>query len=361
MSRNAKPWYNRERGWWMVYWNGRKVRLVQGKPDKPTEKLACDRLADLRYEARHNPAPDTAEPTVASIIEAYQESARRRLAKSTLEAARPYLQSFAEVHGWRKVKEASPDHLDSWLYSHPEWVSDWTKNLAVRQVQAAFNWAKGKARLIRQNPFQGFTHPVGLPRRDMTAHEFQRILRATPNRQHRKRPSPGARFRQVCVFLWRTGCRPGEAAQLKWSDIDLDQALIEFTRHKTVRTQRKPRPRIIPLDPVVVKLLIWIRRLDQPGEHVFLNHRKTPWNKNSLAQRVMRARREAGIADDAKLYGVRHAFGTRAIVNGVDIKTLAELMGHTTTRMTEHYLHLAGQLPHLAAAMLRANGRRQGA
>ena len=175
MSRNAMPWYNRERGWWMVWWNGRKLRLVEGKPDKQTEKMARERPEDLRYEARHNPAPHTAEPTVASVIEAYQESARRRLAKSTQDAALRYLQSFAEAHGWRKVKDASPDHLESWLYAHPEWVSDWTKNFAARQVQAAFNWAQAKARLIPQNPFKGFTHRVGPPRRDMTADEFRGV------------------------------------------------------------------------------------------------------------------------------------------------------------------------------------------
>jgi site-specific recombinase XerD len=60
------------------------------------------------------------------------------------------------------------------------------------------------------------------------------------------------------------------------------------------------------------------------------------------------------------LYGLRHAFGTRSILNGVDLKTLSELMGHTTTRTTEHYLHLAGQRSHLADAMLRANARRPG-
>jgi hypothetical protein len=55
------------------------------------------------------------------------------------------------------------------------------------------------------------------------------------------------------------------------------------------------------------------------------------------------------------LYGLRHAFGTRAVLRGVDVKTLAELMGHTTTRMTEHYLHLAGERSYLAAAMERIN------
>ena len=76
---------------------------------------------------------------------------------------------------------------------------------------------------------------------------------------------------------------------------------------------------------------------------------------------MQRARVVAGIAPEVKLYGLRHGFGTRSILNGVDLKTLSALMGHTTTRMTEHYVHVAGQREHLAAAMRRANDRRPGA
>jgi site-specific recombinase XerD len=75
--------------------------------------------------------------------------------------------------------------------------------------------------------------------------------------------------------------------------------------------------------------------------------------------RVRRAREKAGIATDAKLYGTRHAFGTRAITKGVDIKTLAELMGHTTTKMTEHYINLAKERSHLVAAARKVTGSRR--
>ena len=120
--------------------------------------------------------------------------------------------------------------------------------------------------------------------------------------------------------------------------------------HKTSRTQRTPKPRVIPLTQEVVELLTAIRRRQEPGPLVFRTHRGTPWNRCNLSLRMQRTRARAGIPDDAKLYGLRHAFGVRAIVNGVDIKTLAELMGHTTVRMTERYLsrlgdhggHLAG-------------------
>ena len=89
---------------------------------------------------------------------------------------------------------------------------------------------------------------------------------------------------------------------------------------------------------------------------MFLTYRLTPWHRSTLSQRIVRARRKAKIPEDVKLYGLRHAFGTRAITSGVDIKTAAELMGHNSTRMTEHYVHLAGQRAHLAAAMRRVNG-----
>jgi integrase len=156
------------------------------------------------------------------------------------------------------------------------------------------------------------------------------------------------------VFLRFTGCRPGEAARLRWQDIDLDNGVIVLRRHKTAKKTKKPR--VIPLHPVVVKLLIFLKRLNQPGEHVFLTHRKTPWHRVSLAQRLRRVRKAAGVADDAKLYGLRHRFGTTAILRGVDLKTLSELMGHTTTRMTEHYVAIAGQRQHLADAMLKVHG-----
>jgi integrase len=174
------------------------------------------------------------------------------------------------------------------------------------------------------------------------------------DRKRRQRPSPAARFRQVLVFLRLTGCRPGELRNLEWSDIDLEANELVIRRHKTSRKVHKPRR--VPIHPAVLKLLIFIKRLNQPGNHVFLTHRLTPWHRVSLAQRLKRSRRAAGVPEDAKLYGLPHAFGTRAIVNGVDIKTLAELMGHTNVRMTEHYVALAGQRQHLAEAMRRVNG-----
>jgi integrase len=375
MPRKPRPWYRRQTGWWMTQLDGKKVKLHEGKNCDTDRRLAAQKLEALLRVRAANPEPESDAHTVTSVIDLYLGHAQRHCSARSFEERRRYLQLFAEDHGWRKADDRGclPFHLESWVDAHPDWKSEWTRAHVVAIVQRPFNWA-AKHRLIPANPFRGFTLRPGEPRRPMTSEEFRRLLRATsawPKRtrykkprpsdlKRRARPSAGARFRQLLIFLRYTGARPGEASRLAWSDIDLDKQVIVLRRHKTSKTQRAKRPRVIPLHPVVLKLLIAIRGREDPGPHVFLTHRKTPWNRSNLSLRVRRLRSLAGVPDDAKLYGLRHAFGTRGILNGVDLKTLAELMGHTTTRMTEHYLHLAGQQQHLADAMRRANGRSQG-
>ncbi len=352
MAREPHAWFRKQTGWWMTTINRKKINLVKGANK---EEEAKRKLRELLYLRDKNPAPESGELTVAAVIDLYMTHARAKLSSSTYEVCSVYWQLFAEEHGFRTVndRECLPFHLTSWLDKHPEWVSDWTKHHAVSTVQAPFNWA-ARQRLITANPFRGVTHGAGAPRRPMTDQEFEKLLqlamastRATLAKE---------RLREILTFLRITGARPGEAYKLEWSHIDLEKAVIVLTEHKTSRTQRQPRPRVIPLTQEVVELLKVIRLRQEPGERVFRSVRGKPWKRHNLTARIKRLRRLAGIPEDAKLYGLRHAFGTRAIVNGVDIKTLAQLMGHTTVQMTEHYLnHLGDHTGHLAAAMSRVS------
>lgn len=347
MARSAKPWFCARTGWWKVYCNGKKIPLAKGKSNL---KAAKDALLKMQALARFNPSPDSPVQTVLSVIERYIEVAFPKLSPETRKLRLGYLQSFAEMCGWREVTACRSDHLEEWINKHPEWASDWTKRDAIGVVQTVFNWAKPK--LVKENPFEGVRQSRGLHRRDMTSEEFQALLRTTGGAK--RKPSPGARFRQVLIFLWRTGCRPKEASELMWSNVDLENGLIILNRHKTVRSQKNPEPRIIPLDPVVVRLLRSIQKREE-GERVFLTHRKTPWNRFNLGLRIRRARTVAGLSEDVTLYGTRHAFGTRGIIAGCDIKTLSVLMGHTDTKMTEHYAHIAGKKDFLSATMAHIN------
>lgn len=363
MAQKAGPWFRSDRNAWFVWIGGKQVKLVAGKENKVA---AVDRWHQLMVERAANPVIDAPEHTVASVIDIYLTHIRGKRAARTYAHCSDYLQRFAEAHGYRLVSECKAIHLTTWLDQNPQWASDWTLSSVVSIVQRPFNWAVGQD-LIERNPFRSVRRRRGTPRRPITDEEFRSLLRATAakgrggkRKKRRKRPTAGERFRALLFFLRWTGARPGEAAALTWSDVDLKEQVIVLHKHKTSTTQRDPKPRVIPLVPQVIKLLIRIRRFQpKDAKHVFLTMRGTPWTRTNLGRRVARLRENAGLPSDVTLYTIRHRFGTQSIVNGVDLKTLSQLLGHTSTRMTEHYVHLAGQHSHLAAAMQQAVSSRR--
>jgi integrase len=372
MARTPRPWYFTEKKAYAATVKGRRVVLLKGDQNPTNAKLAAKNLRQVLRGIRDDPV--AGELRVADVIERYLKLHQSQYTAEAFALRQHYLQLFAEAHGWRKVndRDCLPVHVEEWIAEHPTWKSDWTKGHIVAIILRPFNWA-AKKRIIPANPFRGVEKSQGQPRRPLTDAEFQKLLRhasvwtkrrgairypsgrkvCPSDRKKRVRPSAAARFRQVLVCLRFTGMRPIEVRNLEWSDVDLEVCELVLWRHKTSKKTRKPRR--VPIHPVILKLLIFLRRLGQVGTHVFLNHRKKPWHRVSLAQRLRRVRKSAGVPDDAKLYGLRHRFGKMAVLRGVDLKTLSQLMGHTTTRMTEHYVAIAGERDHLAEAMKKVN------
>lgn len=252
---------------------------------------------------------------------------------------------FQGEHGELTLTEAIPYTLANWLGSHPEWESDWTRARVVRTVQRPFNWAL-KNGLIPRNPFYGFSVPPGCAGRAMTEEEFARAIRWA------KPP-----FARILTFLRLTGARPCEARALLWEQVDPETGTATLLRHKTQRSRRDRAPRVIMLSDSAVELLVEVLEKAQTHTgHVFLNSRGNPWTKNAFALQMQRLKRRGKLPKDCKLYGLRHRFGTLAAESGLDIKAISELMGHTTVRMTEHYVHVSGKAKYLRGALGRVSG-----
>jgi integrase len=267
MAQTPRPWFRAATGWWMAQIDRKQVKLAKGK-DKKTD--AQKRLRELLTLRDKNPSPESGLLTVAAVIELFLDHAKMKYDPQTLYNRKLIYQDFAEAHGFRLVndKDCLPYHLTSWLDAHKEWVSDWTKAHGIAVVHRPFNWA-AKQRLIAANPFRGVTHRTGEPRRPMTDEEFEAVLKAADagrrpaagdrfpsgrkvcpsDLKRRVKLTAGERFRELLTFLRYTGARPGEASRLRWADVDLDEAVIRIKRHKTSKTQRVKKPRVIPLHP----------------------------------------------------------------------------------------------------------------
>jgi integrase len=284
--------------------------------------------------------------TVHEVIEMYLLQARRDLSARSYETVSCILRRFDESAGQLTLTECRPFDLQCWLNEHPEYRSEWYRRCVISTIKRAFNWAC-EMELIYRNPFAKM-RSRGRPqrRRPMTDEEFQTLLRGSD-----------ATFRRFLIFLKLTGCRPGEAAGMRWPDVHFEEGAVVLNEHKTAR--KTGRPRVIPLVPTVIKLLLWMRSHHRATSsscdttHVFTNRRGNAYSRGWLSLKMQRLRRRLELAKGVTLYGLRHRYGLMGIKNGVNLKLLSLCMGHVRTQMTEHYISEAGLTEQVQQAALQ--------
>ena len=144
-----------------------------------------------------------------------------------------------------------------------------------------------------------------------------------------------ADYLQPMVLLtFNTGLRRGEVLQLRWADVDLPQRklIVRGDNAKSGKTRH------IPLNNEALTTLQQWRSDSRSTEWVFAGHDgermqavKTSWTG------VLRS---AAIID-FRWHDLRHHFASRLVMNGVDLNTVRELLGHSDLAMTLRYAHLS--------------------
>ena len=82
-----------------------------------------------------------------------------------------------------------------------------------------------------------------------------------------------------------------------------------------------------------------------------------PFSRNNVRCRFRRLREKLPHLKGVVAYCYRHTFATEALVNGVGVAQVAELLGHTSTEMVStHYGHLTEKVAHLREAARKAVG-----
>jgi len=151
----------------------------------------------------------------------------------------------------------------------------------------------------------------------------------------------------VLVAL-NTGLRRGELFSLRWSDIDLDGAML------TVRAAaaKSGDSRRVPLNAEAQAVLrAWNKQAKPKNVESFVfpgadGERLTNCNKAWAA--IVKSAKLINF----RLHDLRHSFASKLVQAGVDLNTVRELMGHADISMTLRYGHLAPENLKAAVAKL---------
>ncbi|GAI86140.1 unnamed protein product, partial [marine sediment metagenome] len=144
-------------------------------------------------------------------------------------------------------------------------------------------------------------------------------------------PESNLRDRVILTLLIDSGIRSGELTGLRPQDIGME----------TIRVSGKTGEREVPVSEETRRLLLLTIAEHGKQDYVFHGH-KGPLTRHGVYRIVSTYMRKVGIRMP-KLgpCRIRHAFGKGYLVNGGDLRSLQQLMGHERITTTEEYADLA--------------------
>ena len=270
---------------------------------------------------------------------------------------------------WPEFGRLMPDaisaaEITSWIERmRTEGFSPATVKGSLLYMRKTFAYAE-EHKVLFANPMLKITAPAAPPRggerRRLSVEEFDLILT-----EMRKMKLPACRrAADLAELLAATGARLSEIAGkktsnlpgLRWRDVDWEnKQLTLYSAKGRVSKGKVGTPRLIPFHPRLVALLEKLKERSHTDETKVA---PASTAKKSLFGAVKRLHK-AGKIKFEKLshHDLRHMFATWAIESGIDIPTVADLLGHRDggALLLSTYRHLRNE--HLQNAAKKLKGK----
>jgi integrase len=303
------------------------------------------RKAELaKWEDEKNPPLAITQAWTAFVVSANRPDS----GESTLRQYQFQWQAFAN---WMKEKHADKPTLRevtkelaveyAGSMNHGKF-SPSTYNKHLNLLTLVFRVVKAKAKLT-VNVWEEIQRKriVANSRRELTVDELRKVCQKAKGEL------------QVLLALGvYSGLRLGDCATLRWAETDLARGIIRRIPNKTAR--RNPKPVIIPIHPVLKKMLSDMPE-DKRGEYVLpetaaLYFRRTDM-VTDLVQRHFKAcgitLHKSGTGAEGKravievgFHSLRHTFVSLCRESNAPLAVVESIVGHSNPAMTRHYTHI---------------------
>jgi integrase/recombinase XerC len=211
---------------------------------------------------------------------------------------------------------------------------------ALSAVKSLLRWACREG-LLEANPAEAVKTPKQDKRlpRHLRPGEIENLLEAPLGDDPLAR-----RDRAILEVLYATGLRVGELVSLDWGDLDLGGRVLRVLG-------KGSKERMVPFGRGAEAALgAWLEVWDElrrqapessdPGEPVWLNHRGGRLTDRSVRRLVDRHVERAAVAAGVHPHTLRHTFATHLLEGGADLRSIQELLGHSSLSTTQRYTHL---------------------
>lgn len=263
---------------------------------------------------------------------------RKELDQKTLKAYRIDLTQFFDFIGSGEPEKVEIENYITEL--HKQYKQKTVKR-KIASIKAFYNYLE-EEELIADSPFRRikvkFKETAVLPRIIPRA-EIERMLNCMyAGEQNRYK------LRDIAVVetFFATGARVYEISNIKTECVDLDTGAIRIMG-------KGGKERYIQIgEPSVLTLL---RKYYAANEqaikesgYFFVNHRGSRFSEQSIRNMMKKYAKLAGIERNITPHMFRHSLATYLIEEGVDVSCVQQILGHSSIKTTQIYIHIAAKI-----------------
>jgi site-specific recombinase XerD len=158
----------------------------------------------------------------------------------------------------------------------------------------------------------------------LSKEEVKSMIETTRNLKHRT----------IFAVIYSAGLRISELISLRPSDIDSDRKQI-----RVLGKGNKYRYTLLSDNTLDMLRIYW--RAYKPERYLFEGQRRgKPISSETIQVVFKNACKKSGIIKTASVHSLRHSFATHLLENGVNLKIIQSLLGHSSLRTTSIYLHV---------------------
>ncbi len=312
--------------------------MIDGKRYKGTTKTGDKKLAEQIISTiktdilrKKHDLPSLINYRFKDLWELYITSAA--VSKKTVEIRLTVAKHFLQVFKDEPIKHITKDKIENYQLKRKLEILALPKNKNKRESEISFRTVNIEIEVLHnffnfcikkgyfdKNPCAGIKKLNELSRlKTLSDSDIDKLIAGATNKL----------TRDLITFLIFTGCRKGEALNLKWDDVDLQNNIIAVKGTKT------KYDRYVPISKPLKELLRGIEKKD--GCLYVFNDKGA--KLGNFRRSFMTACRNAGLKD-MRIHDLRHVFASKMVMNGTSLYITGELLGHRTTQMTQRYSHL---------------------
>lgn len=148
------------------------------------------------------------------------------------------------------------------------------------------------------------------------------------------------RNKAMVELMYASGLRVSELLGLKLEDVHLSMMFVRCIG-------KGDKERIVPIGETAVELLelylntVRPKLLKKSTDYLFLNRLGDPMSRQGFWKILKKQAQLAGIHKEISPHKLRHSFATHLVENGVDLRLVQEMLGHSDISTTQIYTHIS--------------------